>query len=462
MTPIPRAPRPAPLRSIRTRLTVALIGVVGCVLVALAIALYVAERDAAWQQHDADLIERAMALAAIAEREDDGGNGGGYELDLPALPGAFAEAWRPDGEVLARSPGLAGDLPARTGVFDLPLPDGRPGRGFGLRFSPRDELHRPPTQLMLVLAEGIEGVEAAGRVVRTRFLVLGLVALALVGALTAWTLARELRPLRALAAALTRIDDRHLAIRLPVDGQPAELAAPVRTLNDLLDRLAASFAREREFTANVSHELRTPLAGLRTLLEVSARAPRPDDATAALAIVIQLCQLVENLLMLARVDAGQLEIVRGRVALRALVEDCWRPHAGAAAERGLALRNLVPEDAVAITDRDKLRVVIANLVSNAVEYTAAGGWIELSTGDGAVLDVIDSGPPIPAGQLDRMFDRMWRGDTARSAAGVHCGIGLSLARSLAGCLGLSLTATVRPDGTVRFRLAPAARVPAAV
>jgi signal transduction histidine kinase len=450
------------VRSIRARLTVALIGVVGCVLVALAIALYVAERDAAWQQHDAGLIERAMALAAIGEREDDGRNDGGYELDLPAMPGAFAEVWRPEGGVLARSPGLAGDLPARTGAFDLRLPDGRPGRAFGLRFSPRDELHRPPTQLMLVLAEGIEGVEAAGRVVRTRFLVLGLVALAVVGALTAWTLARALRPLRALAAALTRIDDRHLAIRLPVDGQPAELAAPVRTLNDLLERLAASFAREREFTANVSHELRTPLAGLRTLLEVSARAPRPDDVTAALAIVIQLCQLVEDLLLLARVDAGQLEIVRGRVALRALVEDCWRPHAGTAAERGLALRNLVPDDAVAITDRDKLRVVIANLVSNAVEYTAAGGWIELSTGDGAVLDVIDSGPPIPADQLDRIYDRMWRGDTARSAAGVHCGIGLSLARSLAGCLGLSLTADVRPEGTVRFRLAPAAPARAAV
>src|SRR6185295_2031046 len=154
------------------------------------------------------------------------------------------------------------------------------------------------------------------------------------------------------------IDERRLTVRLPVHGQPTELVAPVRTLNDLLERLDASFAREREFTANVSHELRTPLAGLRTLLEVSAHAPRPDDLTTALSIVVQMCQLVENLLMLARVDAGQLEIVRGRVALRALVDDCWRPLAAAAAERGLALRNLVPDDAVAIPDRDKLRVVI--------------------------------------------------------------------------------------------------------
>jgi len=355
--------------------------------------------------------------------------------------------------VLARSPGLRGDLPVRTGAFDLELPDGRPGRAFGLGFAPRDELHRPPTQLALVLAEGTESVEAAGRVVRTRFVALGLVALGLVGALTAWLLARELRPLRALTAALARIDDKHLATRLPLAGQPAELAVPVRTLNELLERLAGSFEREREFTANVSHELRTPLAGLRLLLEVTARAPAPGDHAEALAIVVQMCAVVESFLMLARVDAGQIVLARDRIALRELVDDCWRPHAAAAALRGLAVRNLVPDDATATTDRDKLRVVIGNLLSNAVEYTAPGGWIELTAGADSLLEVVDSGPPIPPDQLERIFDRMWRGDAARSASGLHCGIGLALARSLAGCLGLSLTADTRDDGSVRFRLA---------
>ena len=436
------------MTSIRARLTVTLLAALAGVLVALAIALYAGVRDAAWQQHDAGLMARATALAAIGERESEG-----YELDLPAMPGAFAEVWRPDGSVLARSPGLAGDLPARAGVFDLTLPDGRAGRAFGVRFAPRDERDRPPTDLVLVLAEGIEDVAAAGQAVRTRFFGFGLVALALVGVLTAWSLSRALRPLGALTTALARIDDQHLTVRLPVDGQPAELAVPVRTLNDLLARLEASFARERQFTANVSHELRTPLAGLRTLLEVTARAPRPDDHAAALAIVVQMCTVVESFLLLARLDAGQIEVVRHPVALHELVEECWKPHAATAAERGLALRNRVPGDAVATTDRDKLRVVIANLLSNAVEYTSAGGWIEISAGEGALLDVTDSGPPIPPDQLDRIFDRMWRGDAARSATGLHCGIGLSLARSLAGCLGLSLSAVSRGDGSVRFRIA---------
>jgi signal transduction histidine kinase len=437
------------MTTMRGRLTVALVAIVAGVLVALAVALYLGVRDAAWQQHDAGLVARARALAAIGERE-----GGDYELDLPAMPGAFAEVWRPDGTVLARSPGLAGELPRRLGGFELTLPDGRAGRAVGLRFAPRDELGRPPTELALVLAEGTEEVEAAGRTVRTRFLGFGAIALALVGGLTAWSLARGLRPLRALATALQRIDDRNLAVRLPVEGQPAELAIPVRTLNDLLARLAASFERERQFTTNVSHELRTPLAGLRTLLEVSARRPSPDDHAAALAIVVQMCAVVESLLMLARLDAGQVEVVRERVALLPLVDACWRPLAATAAARGLALRNRVPAAAVETTDRDKLRIVITNLLANAVEYTAAGGWIEIATGDGAVLDVSDSGPSIPADQLERIFDRMWRGDDARSAAGVHCGIGLSLARALAGCLGLSLAASNRDDGSVCFRLTP--------
>jgi signal transduction histidine kinase len=343
----------------------------------------------------------------------------------------------------------------RTGAFDLTLPDGRPGRAYGMQFVPRDELRRaaPPLPLTLVLAEGIEPVEAAGEVVRTRFIVLGALALAAIGVLTAWSLARALRPLGALTTALAAIDDTQLAIRLPLAGQPAELALPVRTLNDLLARLEQSFARERQFTANVSHELRTPLAGLRTLLEVSARAPAPTDHAAALAIVVQMCGVVENLLLLARLDGGQLTVARDDVRLRALVDECWRPHAALAATRGLAFENLVPATAQAYTDRDKLRVVVSNLLSNAAEYTERGGWIEVATGDGALVDVTDSGPAIPDDQIERVFDRMWRGDAARSAAGVHCGIGLSLARALTDCLGLSLTARSHEDGRVRFRVA---------
>ena len=434
------------MTSLRTRLTVALVAVVAVVLVALALALYVGVRDAAWQQHDAGLVSRAKALSAGAENEDDG-----VELVLPALPGAFAEAWGPDGASVARSPGLTGELPKQTGTFDLTLPDGRSGRAYGMHFHPRDEKDdRAPVDVLLVLAEGTEAVDAAAATVRTRFVVLGGLALLLVGGITAWLLARGLAPLGALHRDLARIDEGHLDTRLPVAGQPTELAGPVKTLNELLARLEAAFARERQFTADVSHELRTPLAGLRTLLEVTQKAPSPADHAQALEIVVQMCALVENLLMLARVDAGQVEVTSTPVPLRTLVDECWRPHATAAAARGIELRNTLPADAVATTDREKLRVVVGNLLSNAAEYTATGGWVAISAPSGALLDVADSGPAIPPEHLEKIFDRMWRADDSRTATGIHCGIGLALARSLAATLGLTLSASTHADGSVHF------------
>jgi signal transduction histidine kinase len=139
-----------------------------------------------------------------------------------------------------------------------------------------------------------------------------------------------------------------------------------------------------------------------------------------------------------------------------VVDECWRPHAALAAARGLTFRNVVPEDATSTTDREMLRIVIGNLLSNAAEYTEQGGWIEIASGDGVLFAVTDSGPEIPGEQLVRIFDRMWRGDASRTASGVHCGIGLSLASALCAQLSLSLSATSTP-GRVSFRVGHPAR-----
>ena len=464
------------MTSLRSRLTAVVVGMVAVVLVVLALLLYVGVRRAASQQRDDALGARARATAAIAEHEE-----ADYEMVLPpeprGFPTSYLEVWRSDGSVLQRSPSLTTDLSrenARVGhpIFsDLRLPDGRDGRAITMRFVPRDDANgADPGELVLVVAEGTEAIDGAVASVRTWFIVLGAAGLLATALVTAWSLSRGLRPLADLATHIEGIDDRRLDTRLAVAGQPSELEVPVRKLNELFARLEASFARERQFTADVSHELRTPLAGLRTLLEVTALSDRSteDYRTAlseALAIVVQLGALAENLLTLARLDAGQLEPeppgTGGEahavpdISLHALVEECWRPHAATAAARSLELRNLIPPATRVNIDREKLRVVIGNLLSNAAEYTSPGGWIAVSTSQDAVLDVTDSGPPLAEDQLERMFDRLWRGDDARSATGVHCGIGLSLARALCGTLSLSLAAATLSDGSVRFRIATA-------
>ena len=449
--------------SLRGRLTTAIVGLVAIVLTALAVLLYVGVHRAAWKQRDDALAARAHALAAIAEHDDSG-----YEMSLPPEASgeatSYIEAWRPDGAVLARSASLHdGDLPpvgsGAIAFADLTLPDGRDGRAIELRFTPRDEArHTKVGTVRLVVAEGTESVDAAVHSVQTWFILLGIAALAIVALVTTWSLSRGLRPLAQLAREIETIDDRHLATRLSSADQPAELEVPVNKLNELLARLDRSFARERQFTADVSHELRTPLSGLRTLLEVTAIAERTTAEYQAalgeaLEIALQLGALVENLLTLSRLDSERVTIQTTEVSLRALVEECWQPHAALAASRAIAFRNAMAEGAVLQTDREKLRVVVGNLLSNAAEYTEPGGWIEVTGSSRGGLEIADSGPPIPDDQLERIFDRLWRGDHARTASGVHCGIGLSLSRALCEAMSLSLVAR-STEGRVAFEIAP--------
>src|SRR5262249_7323347 len=149
-------------------------------------------------------------------------------------------------------------------------------------------------------------------------------------AASTFTVWRGLRPAATLAGALDRVDAGHLGQRIAVPHLPRELEPAVAKLNELLARLDESFARERRFTADVSHELRTPLAGLRSLLEVATSRERTASEYRAVIgeamdIVRQMHVLAEDLLMLARLDARQVEVTSEAIALRAFVDETWRP-----------------------------------------------------------------------------------------------------------------------------------------
>jgi len=440
--------------SLRRRLVLVMTGVMMTIFIVVGVFLYAGVRDAAWQQHDDGLRARARAFSALVEHSDDG-----YEIEHPPeLRDSFVEVVLPDGHVdvwrRGGKPHFAALVARPVSIqppqlIDVTLPDGRPGRAVVIRFVPRDEIGGAEPAA-LILAEDIEDVARSLRWLATLFIVVGIAALAAITTLVWWIVGRTLRPLDKLAQSLDTIDEKRLATRIALDEQPLELHAPIRRLNELLDRLETSFARERQFTADVSHELRTPLAGLRTLLEVTALSERTTaDYRAALAdahrIVLQLGTLVENLLVLARLDAGHVAIHSTDVDLHELVDECWQPNAEIAASRALSFRNLA--STTLSLDREKLRIVLANLLANAAEYTDRGGWIEVASTDSAIT-ITDSGPPLP--DEHKIFDRLWRGDAARSGIGVHCGIGLSLARSLCTAMSLSLTAENCGDGSVRF------------
>jgi len=457
------------IQSLRFRLTAAALAVLAGVLGIFALVVHAVLGHALVRQLDARLSANAAAVAGMAE------DGTPPEFEYEALPEferqvrpGYFQAWLDDGSVLARSPSLgARDLP-RLGaggdsrsVADLALPDGRPGRAVVLRQPLRLEDAPPgsPPSKRSVTVVVAEGTEDVGDTLATMsrwlwFLGFGALALGAVGAFVA--VARGLRSVRVLAAEIGRRDENDLGRALPT-ALPTELRPVADKLEELFERLAASFERERHFTSDVSHELRTPLAALRTILEVAASRDR--DAASyraslqeATALVEQTQALVQNLLMLARLDARQIEIRSEVVRLRPFVDECWRAFSSSAVERGVTFSNDIPPSATVLIDPDKLRIVVANLLATAAEYTAAKGAIHVREGhDEVLLEVMDTGPPIPADVLPRIFDRFSRGDTARSG-GVHSGVGLALVRAICEVLKLSVSAKNEEDGSVRFIL----------
>jgi signal transduction histidine kinase len=275
-----------------------------------------------------------------------------------------------------------------------------------------------------------------------------------------------LRPLGALAGRIAAIREENLSARIPTGEMPAEMAPVGARLNELLERLDAAFRRERALTADVAHELRTPLGGIQSTIEVTlAQARPPEEYRQALRdcleIVRQTGGMTANLLSLARLEGGQLPLHPETLRPAELVAALWRPHAASARERGIAFQNQIPPLLACATDREILAIVLANLLANAAEYTGDYGRIEVAgqtQGDTVVMTVRNPGGTLSADDAAHVFDRFWRGDTARSGTGVHCGLGLSLAERAMHVLGGSIAATVT-DGTFTATVTLSAREP---
>ncbi|MFG3317956.1 ATP-binding protein [Streptomyces sp. NPDC048171] len=280
------------------------------------------------------------------------------------------------------------------------------------------------------------------------------VLLAVVGWVTWLVTRRALRPVEGIRremAAITASED--LARRVPVPGTHDEVARLASTTNETLAALETSVERQRRFVADASHELRSPIASLRTQLEVAAAHPELLDLDGAVEDTVRLQHLAADLLLLARLDAGERP-ADARVDLAALA----REEAGG--RSGVSVR----EDAGAaggVTvagSRGQLGRVLANLLDNAQRHARSA--VEVSVrrdGDLAVVGVADDGEGVPAADRERIFERFVRLDAARSRDDGGAGLGLAIARDVAVRHGGTLTVHDAPAGGALFEL----RLPAA-
>jgi len=252
-----------------------------------------------------------------------------------------------------------------------------------------------------------------------------------------------------------------------------ELHDVATVLNEMLERLEASFrsqqqviAAQRRFVADASHELRSPLNNLRGTVEVTLRRPRaPEDYRQALETsrveIERICRLVEDLLTLSRVDAGQFVIEPAPCDLVRMALDAAAALAARADAAGVRLCVEADAPVVVCGDRDRLRQVLDNLLDNALRHAPAGSAVVITAqrdGAQARLTVRDQGPGLSLEDQPRIFERFYRADRSRSRQSGGLGLGLAIARAIAEAHQGDLSVESHPGQGATFSL----RLPAPV
>ncbi|HXN52060.1 MAG TPA: ATP-binding protein [Candidatus Acidoferrum sp.] len=254
---------------------------------------------------------------------------------------------------------------------------------------------------------------------------------------------KSLAPVVAMSSQAGRISAENLHERLPIQNAKDELGRLAASFNELLERVDQSFERQRRFMSDASHELRTPAAILRGESEVAlSRTERPaEEYRESLAVLHaeaqRLTQIVEDLFTLTRADAGQYPLSPHEFYLDELLADCTHAARSLALAKQITLTCEVPEELPIRADEALLRRMILNLLDNAIKYTPTRGRVTVScerAGNEYALSVTDSGHGIPKDLHQRVFERFFRADKARTRSendGGGAGLGLSIARWIA-------------------------------
>jgi signal transduction histidine kinase len=348
----------------------------------------------------------------------------------------------------------SGPAPCKLSTAGLPLqPGSLTGRGplaLTIPASGRDAAaaNSMQTQLQQCLAAGQDS--ELNKLLTESGIALAIMTVASAG--LGWLVAgRALRPLRTITSAARSISASSLNARLALTGPDDELKELGDTFDGLLARLEAAFGAQRQFVANASHELRTPLARQQTMIEVALADPDAGveslraTCRRVLAAGQQQERLIEALLTLARSERG----LDGRepVDLRAVTEDIVAARWHEADAGGLSLHTAL-DPALALGDSRLAERLVANLVDNAMRHNVPGGsaWVTTGTTDGhPFLSVTNTGPGVPPGQVERLFQpfqRLTSGRTARDGLG----LGLPIAVAIAHAHGASLRARPHPGG----------------
>src|SRR5256712_8118741 len=336
-------------------------------------------------------------------------------LPAPREPAGAASQREIPGEVLRHL--VAGTAGAPRRLQDLTLGD----EHFRARVT---QAEVGPSPVTVVTMQSLERERELLEDIRTTLLWVIPITLVIASAGGYFLARKSLAPVVAMSEKAALIGAQNLHERLPVLNPNDELGYLANTFNGLLERLDRYFEQQRRFMADASHELRSPVAIIRGEAEVALSQPRPpEEYRESLAIALdearRLSQLVDDLFTLARADAGEYPLRPRDFYLEELAADCVRAARTMAAARGIML-SYEPDGEMPIhADEALLRRLVMNLLDNAIKFTPEGGKISVACRRAVAeysLTVRDSGPGIPAEAREKIFERFFRLDPARSPA----------------------------------------------
>jgi two-component system OmpR family sensor kinase len=291
---------------------------------------------------------------------------------------------------------------------------------------------------VLVVARSLVDVDESVR--RLRLLLVLAVPVAVAGAgAGGWLLARKaLLPVDRMTRKAEVISADRLQERVAVPRSRDELGRLAETLNDMLNRIERGVQEQQRLVADASHELRTPLAVMRSEIDVCLRAldlPEEEAREVLSSVgeeVERMSRILDNLLTLARIDEGRLDLLCAPERLDEMVSEVLAKLRPIAQAKGISLE-VEGEPAEILADGPRFELVITNLVDNAIKYTGPGGTVRVAVWRDpheAGITVRDTGPGIGADALPHLFDRFYRADAARSRSAGGSGLGLAIAKEI--------------------------------
>jgi len=425
--------------SIRWRITVLAAGIAAVVLAAAAVVVVALVEDQLTDNLDNSLMQRAdqIEAAVLVDPTSALANSDGEDR--------FAQVLDDDAQVVfstgnVSEVGPLADLPdgrqAANTRSDLPLDDDA-YRVLVRRFDAADGAR------FVIVGENIDDVADGMRALIATLAIVFPAAALLLAASVWWLVGRTLRPVEEMRREVAAIGLDELDRRVPEPGSGDEIDRLAGTMNEMLARLESGAAHQRRFVADVSHELRTPLTRLRTTLEVDLADPTNDfeaSAGAALGDAIDMQNLVDDLLFLARHDAGHDVPTRVPVDVDVIVDHEVR-RVREETDGVPQVDMLGVSAAVVDGDRIQLMRLVRNLLTNAMRHADEVVTVTLNGDDEehVVLTIADDGPGIPPEDRDRVFERFVRLDEARSKRDGGTGLGLAIVSDIVMAHGATVT-----------------------